>query len=333
MVDLAKKLGTAAATFAICLIGAELFVRSCVPVRNVGPSFATYDARYGKALKPSISVTRYTPEFEMRFTTNSLGFRGPEVSSLEAGSILFLGDSFTMGYGVTDGKEYPALIREAIASDPSFDGVQVINTGMGDNGNGRPLIFLKSDASRLNPKLIVLQIQDNDFYDNVREQLFEVDDSGELERRPIPERSAARHLQRVIEWIPGLPYSHLVGLSRQLRLAAATIPTDDELDAANASNSASEAAEDELFFALMDAIVDVVEERGWPLLVVLADIQNAPRLAMLQEFFDARGVQSLALPTKPERPDLYFRVDGHWNEAGQAHAANVVLTALREIEL
>ena len=46
--------------FAVVLsLGAmELMIRALVPVRNVGPYFSTYDAIYGKVLKPNISVVR-----------------------------------------------------------------------------------------------------------------------------------------------------------------------------------------------------------------------------------------------------------------------------------
>ena len=85
----------------------ELFVRNFISVRDVGPSFTTYDPVYGTTLKKSFSAQRITPEFTMRFTTNSDGFRGPELGNLSSRSILFLGDSFTMGYGVNDGEEFP----------------------------------------------------------------------------------------------------------------------------------------------------------------------------------------------------------------------------------
>ncbi len=87
----------------LALIISEVFIRLFITVRNVGPSFTVYDSVYGKRLKKDFSTTRITPEFKMKFTTNSLGFRGPEINFPVNSSIIFLGDSFSMGYGVNDG--------------------------------------------------------------------------------------------------------------------------------------------------------------------------------------------------------------------------------------
>src|SRR4029077_19339562 len=101
---------SAAATLALC----ELVARLAVTVRNVGPSFTTFDPVYGKRLKRSFACWRITPEFAMHFATNSYGFRGVEPPAPPEHAIVFLGDSFTMGYGVSDGEEFPALIAQAV---------------------------------------------------------------------------------------------------------------------------------------------------------------------------------------------------------------------------
>src|SRR5262245_55579045 len=66
---------SALAALAVC----ELALRARVPIREVGPTVTTYDPFYGKALRRSFSVQRTAPEFTIRITTNSLGFRGPEL--------------------------------------------------------------------------------------------------------------------------------------------------------------------------------------------------------------------------------------------------------------
>ena len=65
---------SAALSLALC----EGFVRAFVTVRDVCPSLTAYDPVFGERLKPNFRAVRYTPEFTMTFSTNSLGRRGPE---------------------------------------------------------------------------------------------------------------------------------------------------------------------------------------------------------------------------------------------------------------
>ena len=329
------QLGLLALSCALCLAAAEIVVRLPVPVRNVGPSFSTYDPIYGKVLKRSVSVTRTTPEFTMRFTSNAMGYRGPELTRPKAGSLIFVGDSFTMGYGVTDGEEFPAIVRKALATRQPPVRLEVINTGMGDNGSGRPLKFLRRDAAALNPRIIVLQVHANDFGDNVRERLFELDQAGELVERPVLPPGRERLVKTVIESVPGLPYSHLVGLLRQVGFgrggtADATPATKAESTASGAGQRADR--EERLLLALQAEIVDTVRARSWPLLVVLAGLSEARR-TRLEEFFGERAVPTVSIPLRPERPELYFEIDRHWNTLGHAFVAERVLQALEPFAL
>lgn len=323
-----------ASGFAVLLsLGAmELMIRALVPVRNVGPYFSIYDPIYGKVLKPNSSVLRTAPEFTMRFTTNSSGFRGPELGSIENGSMLFLGDSFTMGYGVTDGEEYPALVRKELSWLDAETRLEIINAGMGNNGNGRPLKFLRRGAGHLNPKLIVVQIHPTDFADNVNESLFSLDDSGNLTELPVNPPNARRKLQRTVESVPGLSYSHLFCLARGF-----TEPVrGDRKRPAESGHEESDVErrtlEDQLLIKLQSEIVKTANGSGWPMLVLLAGI-DGDRLELLKRFFSERGIPLLSIPTNLERPDLYFEVDGHWNSEGHAFVAECVLQAITEFHL
>jgi len=124
----------------------ELFVRVFVPVRNVGPTFSSYHPYYGKVLKKNFSCTRIAPEFTMKFSTNSLGHRGPEPAGFPKHPVLFLGDSFTSGYGVNDGEEFPDLVRVALEQRGRTIPIPVVNAGSGNIGNGYWLRFLKAEG-------------------------------------------------------------------------------------------------------------------------------------------------------------------------------------------
>jgi hypothetical protein len=189
----------------------ELITRAFLPVPHVGPAFTVYDPLYGKRMRPSFTATRSSPEYRFTVRTNSLGLRGPEPRAGVAGGLLFIGDSFTLGYGVEDDESFPARI-EARLRARGLD-VPVLNAGMGNSGNGHWIKLLEHEAPAWAPRLVVLQMMANDFSDNLREGLFELDVDGHLQELPVQPPSFARRAQDWIERVPGLGYAHLVALA------------------------------------------------------------------------------------------------------------------------
>lgn len=316
----------------LSLLVCELFVRAFVVVRNVGPSFSVYDADYGKRLRPSFSATRIAPEFRMRLTTNSLGFRGPEPAAPPRGAIVFLGDSFTMGYGVSDGEEFPDLVRARLeAEDP--EQASVVNAGIGNTGNGRWLKFLRSEAARYAPRAVVLQVHANDFADNLREGLFRLDEGGGLVEAPVPPPGLGRRVQQLVEAVPGLSYSYLVGLAKQISLPSG--PSGSAEAPPSAAGGALRAGQpdpgEQLTIRLVEEAVRICVGQGWPVLLVQVDVQE-PRSRWLREAALRAGGSAIEIPAKASRPDLYFEVDGHWNREGHVFAASRILEALRGME-
>lgn len=301
----------------------ELTVRLFIPVRNVGPSFTEYDSVYGKSLKKSFSCERICPDFRMEFTTNSLGHRGPEPPAFPERGILFLGDSFTEGYGVSDGEEFPALVRSALNRRYGPDVVPVVNAGIGNVGNGRWLKFLRREGKRYNPQLIVLQLMDNDFHENLQESLFAISDDGKLVEQEPARPGGLRFVQAFVEAVPGLSYSYLIGFLREAYWAIAPvpqIPTDE-----------SERMEfDRITYHLVDEILHICKQERWPVLVMMVGFQPS-RCSKMQAIVKKHGVPYIIPPSKHERPDLYFRIDGHWNAKGHEHAALMVLDAMASL--
>ena len=294
----------------------ELIVRCCVSVRNVGPAFTVYHPLYGKTLKKNFSCVRIAPEFTMKFTTNSDGFRGPALEPSSHRSILFLGDSFTMGYGVSDGEEFPALVRKVL-NERSPDSAPVVNAGIGDNGTGRWVKFLRADGKRYNPGLVVLQIHDNDFRDNVREQLFELTPGGKLRELPVNSPGMRWSIQRVVEGVPGLAHSHLIGFIRQIFWDRNTPRPDYDSE-----------PEDHLLTGILEEVMTICKEGRMDILAVIVDV-SGNRLTELKKFFSARNVSMIVIPGKKERPDLYYKVDGHWNALGHRFTADRILEHLK----
>jgi len=310
---------------------AEAFLRLFVPIRNVGPVLTTYCPHYGTRLKQGFHAKRTTPEFTFAFTTNSLGFRGPEPNGFPARGVLFLGDSFTMGYGVNDGKEFPELIRRALNNGASETWVPVVNAGMGYNGNGRWLKFLEREGRRFEPRLVVLQMMANDFDENVVENLYELDKTTNvLRENPVPAPDWIRRSQVVFEWIPGLSYSYVVSLLLQFirehrDVLVRPVPSAEAAPFVPPQGS----YEDRLTTAILDQVLLQCQRNGWPAIAFIVGVEGVRRQHLL-ELFQRHDIEVITAPTMDDRPDLHYFVDGHWNPEGHELAAELLLPILQE---
>jgi hypothetical protein len=308
---------TALLATAVTVGALEFAVRVLVPVRNVGPSFTTYDPVYGKRLKANFHATRIAPDFTFAINTNSLGMRDPEPAGAVTGGIVFVGDSFTMGYGVNDDEAFPALIRAELIKRNIA--VPVVNTGLGDNGNGRWIKFFDHDAAKFRPRVVVLQVMANDFNDNLHERLFQLDVRGKLQELPVPPLSFGRKAQALVEHIPGASYSYLMGLS-----AMALHAVENRRISLPGSELGEEQPGDDLTFALVDTAVDKARATGADVIGLLVGL-TGPRREKIRQIFAARGLTCLDTRNKADSPSLYFKTDGHWNASGHRRAAELLL--------
>ncbi len=311
---------------------AEVFVRAFIPVRNVGPTFTEFDPVYGKRLKANFQGTRVTPEFSMELTTNQLGHRGPPRTALPEGAILFLGDSFTMGYGVNDDEVFVSLISERLQG--AYSSVpDVINLGIGNLGNGRWLKFLKQEGREHNPALIVLQLTGNDFADNRRENLFEVDESGNLAEFE-PAETGTRTIQKIVEAVPGITSSYLFAAARQASqslLQSAPEPT--AATRSQPTNNRPNNRRFDLTYKIIDQIIEWSAQNSVPLITFVVAASPA-QLEGLEPLFSRRNLPLITAPAKEDSPDLYYETDGHWNAAGHRHIADVLYPSiLKAIDL
>jgi hypothetical protein len=291
-------------------------------VRNVGPSFTEFDPIYGKTLKSNLDVIREAPEFKMHMKTNSLEFRGSEQDKQTQTSILFLGDSFTMGYGVNDGEEFPALVKTEIEAITIGSPFSVVNAGISGAGTGRWIKFLRNELAALEPRLVVLQMLNNDFEDNLEENLFSVDEYGNLKELPI-RKPKMRHIQEVIDAVPLLDHSHLYGFLKERLWFAWSRESKEGVEATK-----EDSAGDELTYRILESAIGICKKRTIPVLVLLIDIEGA-KLERVLKILERMQADFMKLPSRAERPDLYYDIDGHWNKKGHAHAAEKIIEAVR----
>ncbi len=88
-------------------------------------------------------------------STNSLGFRGPELDSKKP-TIAVIGDSMTWGYGVPDGSTNPDQLRKA------FPDYNVLNTGVNGYNVEQEVQMYTHKFADLHPALAVIEFYWND---------------------------------------------------------------------------------------------------------------------------------------------------------------------------
>lgn len=97
-------------------------------------------------------------------TTNSEGFRGPELRDRsDVGfRVLCIGDSFTFGYGVSDSETYPRQLEHLLLEDWRERGPEVLNAGVQGYATYHEMDFLESRGLLLQPDAVVLAVYYND---------------------------------------------------------------------------------------------------------------------------------------------------------------------------
>ena len=131
-----------------------------------------YDQLLGSKNKPnfegSFEGTYAIGEFKVQINTNSKGLRDKEYDYIKSNGtkrIIFLGDSFTWGWGV----EYDKRVTEILEN--RLKNTQVINMGVPGYGTTQDFLFLKTEGLKYNPDLIIILFcLDTDMDDNLHGQ-------------------------------------------------------------------------------------------------------------------------------------------------------------------
>jgi hypothetical protein len=324
---------------AVFVVAAEFLLPHLVTLRDVGASFTEYDPLVGKRLKPNFEVVRKNPEFTWHFKTNSLGTRGEEPPKPLTGPIAFLGDSFAMGFGVSNGEEFPALIHAELRKRMGEAAPYALNLGIGNSGNGPWIRHLQHTLPRYQPRLVVMEVLQNDFDDNLNEHLYRLDGAGRLEELAVPPPSRLRHIQQWVERSTWVANSHLLALVRQavvttpgagfagsrpVAAGGAPSPEVDSLDPAQ--------PDDLLTLKIVEAAIRRAQTQGWKVLVLSVGLTEKRRAALANTVKET-GAPLLELPGKLDRPELFFKIDGHWNAAGHLDTARKVLARIDEMNV
>ena len=184
------KLALVLVSLAIGLVFLEISLRVVCPQKTLPQLKINYPAMFSESdylpyrLRPGYTGRLRTPEFDTTIRINSLGFRDKEFARTKKGQyrILFLGDSFTFGWGVEAEESYPKLTEKILQNAHPPRPVETINAGFACcYSPDTYYLYLKKEGVTLDPDLIVVGFyigNDIDFPGAFEDAWSEVDTNG-----------------------------------------------------------------------------------------------------------------------------------------------------------
>ena len=117
------------------------------------------------SLRPGVSRENKIPDTEnvWRYRINSNGFRDDEFSTKGAFQrVLFIGDSYTFGWGVDQADILSDLVESELAAEPYLMNVSAYNLGVPGYNTVQEAALLEEAMPRYQPDLVVLGFVMND---------------------------------------------------------------------------------------------------------------------------------------------------------------------------
>jgi lysophospholipase L1-like esterase len=146
---------------------------SSLSVALVVATVAVGDRIYGHFIMGDIAQLVYPPysrahhhsaEFDLTVKINNLGFRGPVTAIQKTKKrVLFIGDSFTFGWGVEDHETWVQLLQA------QFPELELLNLGRGGTHPGEHVQLARRVVPVLKPDLVIMGVlQGNDLHQLMR---------------------------------------------------------------------------------------------------------------------------------------------------------------------
>jgi hypothetical protein len=330
---------------------------------RLSPPIAPDPVTHHRLLPGSRSEFR-TSEYSYVQSVNSAGFRGPELRDRgDAGlRILMLGDSFTMGKGVSDDETFSALLEARLRAATGRP-AEVINSGVDSYAPILEYLKLTQVMPVLQPDVVVMNLDPGD---GVQEVMYRQRAEFDADGRPrgVPSDSAKpRSLaDRVREFLMRRTFmTRLIlyyvyeesGLTPQNVVAAANPAV---LANTLESDAVDRTPEFEALFASIQAAADLCARHGVRFVLAIypwghqvgddewrdgrrhfvpdgARASDRSRMRV-REWASARGIELVdafdAFRQAPSAERLYFDADMHWTPRGHEIMADVLFRYLQK---
>ena len=176
--------------FAALLV--ELLLRTVYTIPEVANplySFHQSDPALGWSCKPNVRMRFRRPDFDAEIAQGPDGWRRPEPAppSNPSRRVLFLGDSFTWGWGVSQGELFTDRLQQRLPD------TAVYNRGVNGFGTSQEYLLLQQELARHKYDAVALMFFQNDVGDNVnpkrgRRPLFALEGDRLVPRNQPPKR-------------------------------------------------------------------------------------------------------------------------------------------------
>jgi len=168
--------------FALAELGVRIFYKDSTVLF---PRYHT-DVKYGdfviRRIKPNSIFWHTSIDGRWKFTTNSAGFRNYKDFSYEKPKnvyrVLSIGDSHTQGYEVRQEYTFSAIAEKYLKKHNI--NAEVLNTGVSGFSTAEELVFLENEGYKYQPDAVILGFFANDYEDNLKANLFKLDQNGKL---------------------------------------------------------------------------------------------------------------------------------------------------------
>ena len=311
--------------------------------------------------RPDIHLAYRAPEFEMQIRTNDAGLRQGPIPPAAAGvtTVLFIGDSFTFGWGVSEGQRYSEVLARLVAEHRPGTRLRIVNAGYWMFTFDQQLVLMKEMIRLYQPDIVVQGF----YWMHVRSlfnhrQIRASDGSLQAVEDPKIKVSDRGVLKFRSDWLERPPFgSQLVAL-----VARAILNRDlnekaglwvDYMRPGSTQDAALWALTGEIVTEtirtlrtagiaylpfLVPASVEATgvgwENVGWKAVAAPTGVDPALPAARLAAMFtknDTTIAPLAAAMRERAAAGLYFPQDGHWTAEGHAMAAEILAPHLERI--
>lgn len=282
--------------------------------------------------KPNDSLVAPKPEFVFARSTNSFGLSDAEIDTSDKTTftIIGIGDSFTEGTGVSADSTWLKKLESSLKTNLNKD-VRVINAGIGGSDPVFEYILLEQKLIHFSPDLVIMTINSSDIWDIGLRGGFERFKSDGTTGLPTPRWEYFYKVSHVIRLLVHNVFGYNHDLLKQKYF--------------DANKARFNGIINEVFMKLKNFSV----EHGFKSIVVIqplvydfqSEIYKDDEMNAALHYLDSAGFSYLDLKgcisgemnlKSKEASNLYWPVDGHFNQEGYDLFADCVLeTVLAEV--